>query len=135
MDLIATAWQDRTFTYTQIERQGMSAIYAQTHKEGGQTRYEVIRIRIRPEHTWPNGNTTPEHEGYPGGTAWGRDGWTLYRMNWLQVLRSADASRMGQGGRQEGHTKAVRSEKCVGLRRTMWARNAPEPHVFWSACS
>ncbi len=80
MDLIATAWQDRTFTYTQIERQGMYAIYAQTHKEGGQTRYEVIRIRIRPEHTWPNGNTTPEHEGYPGGTAWGRDGWTLYRL-------------------------------------------------------
>jgi hypothetical protein len=76
MEPIATAWQDRTFTYTQIERQGMYAIYAQTHKEGGQTRFEVIRIRVRAEHTWPNGNTTPEHEGYPGPSTWGVDGFT-----------------------------------------------------------
>ena len=84
MDPLATAWQDRTFAYAQIERQDMFAIYSQQHKEGGQTRYEVIRIRIRPEHTWPNGNTTPEHEGYPGPSVWGVDGFTHYTLEGAQ---------------------------------------------------
>ena len=34
MDPLATAWQDRTFAYAQIERQDMFAIYSQQHKEG-----------------------------------------------------------------------------------------------------
>jgi hypothetical protein len=32
-------------------------------------------------------------------------------QNWLRVFRSAEASRVGQGGRQQRHTRAVRSEK------------------------
>ena len=43
-------------------------------------RYEVIRIRIQPEHTWPTGVTTPEKEAYPGSTSWGRLGWTFFLM-------------------------------------------------------
>ena len=39
--------------------------------------------------------------------------------NWLRVFRSADASRIGEGERQQGHTKAVRSEKCGAFRGTM----------------
>src|SRR5262245_38607737 len=36
--------------------------------------------------------------------------------NWLRVFRRADASRMGQGRRQQRHTQAVPPEKCGGLR-------------------
>src|SRR6266571_4943306 len=35
-------------------------------------------------------------------------------MNWLRVFRSAEAARVGQGGRQQRHTRAVRSEKWGG---------------------
>ena len=62
--------------------------------------------------------------------------------NWLQVFRRADASRMGQGRRKEGHTKAVRSEICVRFRRTsamVCGPHAPaaqtaRPSVFSSFC-
>src|SRR6266446_9143993 len=33
------------------------------------------------------------------------------RKNWLRVFGNAEASRMGQGGGQQRHTRAERSEK------------------------
>jgi hypothetical protein len=42
-------------------------------------------------------------------------------MNWLRVFRGADASRIGPGGGQERHTRAVWSEKCIRLRGRTWA--------------
>ena len=77
------------FKYAQVERRGDVALYTQTHKASGTVRYEVIKIRIQPEHTWPNGVTTPEKEAYPGSSAWGRDGWTFF------VLASAQ-QKMGE---------------------------------------
>jgi hypothetical protein len=59
-------FDDSVFTYTQVERLGDIAIYQQTHKASQVERYEVVKIRVRPAHTWPNGTTTPEHEAYPG---------------------------------------------------------------------
>jgi hypothetical protein len=44
------------------------------------------------------------------------------RWNWLRVFRSVEASRMGQGGRQQRHTQAVPSEKRGGLRGRAGAR-------------
>ncbi len=55
-------------------------------------------------------------------------------MNCLRVLRRAAASRMGQGGRQQHHTRGG-GRKYVGFRCTMWARNAPDRHVVWPAYS
>lgn len=81
MEPIATTFEDQTFTYTQLERQGNIAIYCQQHKEGGAKRYEVVRIRVSKEHTWPNGKTTPEHEAYPGSTRWGVDGFSCFSMD------------------------------------------------------
>jgi len=43
-------------------------------------------------------------------------------FNWLRVFRSVDASRIGEGERQQGHTKAVRSKKCGAFRGTTAAR-------------
>src|SRR6266849_5359958 len=42
-------------------------------------------------------------------------------MNWLRVLRSAEAARIGPGVWQQRHTRAVRSEKCMRLRGRAWA--------------
>jgi hypothetical protein len=46
----------------------------------------------------------------------------IFEMNWLRVFRSAEASRMGEGERQQGHTKAVQSEKCLAVRCRIWGR-------------
>jgi len=55
----------------------------------------------------------------------------IFSLNWLRVFRSAEASRMGQGGRQQRHTRAVRSEKCVGLRGRAWDGNTRDRRIFW----
>ena len=75
---LPTYFADRTFVYEQVCRQGRLALYCQTHKVAAVQRYEVVRIRIRAAHTWPNGSQTPEHEAYPSPESWGRDGWTFY---------------------------------------------------------
>ena len=46
---------------------------------------------------------------------------TFLPLNWLRVLRSAEAARIGPGVGQQRHTRAVRSEKCVRLRGRAWA--------------
>lgn len=86
MHPLPTHFDDATFHYTQIVRQGAYAIYAQRHKAGQAIRYEVVRIRERPAHTWPNGDTTPAHEAYPGATAWGREGFTAFTLAAAQRL-------------------------------------------------
>src|SRR2546428_2574782 len=43
-------------------------------------------------------------------------------MSWLRVFRRAEASRMRPGVGQHLHTSAVRSEQCVRLRGSAWAR-------------
>ena len=78
MEALALHRTDHSFAYDQIDRQGDWALYTQTHLASGIVRYEVVRIRIRPAHTWPNGATTPAHEAYPSAEAWGRDGFTYY---------------------------------------------------------
>lgn len=80
MQLLTTAFEDRTFRYTQVERHGDVAIFAQRHKEGKVTRYEVVRVRVQPEHTWPNGTTSPEREVYPNSNAWDTWGWTFHKL-------------------------------------------------------
>jgi hypothetical protein len=78
MQTLARTFADRTFSYEQLAREGMVALYAQTHTASGVVRYETVRLHIQAAHTWPNGQTTPEKEAYPSSTAWGRRGWTFF---------------------------------------------------------
>ena len=78
MKILAITFEDRTFRYDQLEREGMVALYSQMHKASGIKRYEVVRIRIDRARTWPNGTETPEQESYPGANAWGRYGHTFH---------------------------------------------------------
>jgi hypothetical protein len=52
-------------------------------------------------------------------------------LNWLRVFRSAAASRIGPSIGQQRHTRAVWSEKCVGLRGRAWDGHARDRCVFW----
>lgn len=76
MESLPVSFRDRGFLYEQLERQGDVALYSQTNHTSI-VRYEVVRIRIQREHTWPNGTTTPEKEAYPGSNSWGTLGWTF----------------------------------------------------------
>ena len=106
MQPLVTEFEDRTFRYTQLERQGNVAIFTQTHKLGGVVRYEVVRIRVASEHTWPNGTTSPEREVYPGSNLWGQAGWSFHGLpaakQHMQALQlgTGDAGELApeQGG-------------------------------------
>jgi hypothetical protein len=76
MEVIAEHFEDGTFRYDQIERQGMVAMYIQTHKRSGIKRYEVVILHIQHAHVWQGGTYTPEKEAYPASSAWGKQGWT-----------------------------------------------------------
>lgn len=58
----------------QLKRTGKVAMYERS-KGGRVYGFEVIKIKIAPAHTWPNGNTTPEHEAYPCDNEFGSKGW------------------------------------------------------------
>jgi hypothetical protein len=85
MQVLELELEDGRFKYLQVERQGDVALYTQTHKASGNIRYEVIKIKVQREHTWPNGVTTPEKEAYPGSGSWGRDGWTFFTLETAQA--------------------------------------------------
>jgi hypothetical protein len=101
MQPIDTAFDEGRFRYTQLERQGDIAIYRQEHKENPKVvRFEVIRIRVQPEHTWPSGQTTPEREAYPGASVWGRLGFTCFGLEEARTLAAglqAQAAPLDQG--------------------------------------
>lgn len=86
MEPIPRQFDDHTFRYSQEWREGMWAIYRQEHKQGRAVRFEVVRLHIQPERTWPNGQTTPEKESYPPSSAWGREGWTCFTRHEADAL-------------------------------------------------
>jgi hypothetical protein len=79
------------FCYTQVQRDGNIAIYAQQRHDSPIIRYEVIRIQVAEAHTWPNGQTTPTHECYPRSAQWGKQGWTF--MTLARAQEKCDALR------------------------------------------
>jgi hypothetical protein len=101
MQPIDIAFDEGRFRYTQIERHGDIAIYEQQHKENPKVvRFEVIRIRVQPEHTWPSGQVTPEREAYAGSSSWGRLGFTCFALEEARALAAglqAQAVTLEQG--------------------------------------
>ena len=105
MQTIDTHFADRLFAYEQLAREGMVAIYSQTHTASAVVRYETVRLHIQAEHTWPNGTTTPEKEAYPSATAWGRRGWTFFTFADAQAQMQtllAQPTSEGASGTVEG---------------------------------
>ena len=88
-----TSFTDRSYTYTQVEREGDLAIFQQQHKENPQViRYEVVRIRRRAAQTLLDGTTVPDREAYPSSSSWGIYGWTCRSLeDARQMMRQLQA--------------------------------------------
>ena len=119
MQPIATAFEEGRFRYTQLQRESDIAIYQQQHKENPKVvRFEVIRIRVQPEHTWPNGDVSPEREVYPGASAWGRLGFTCFTLEEAHALAAglqAQVVTLEQGDEDAGdpaHTPKLDGEQA-----------------------
>jgi hypothetical protein len=73
---LAITFRSKGFEFTQIAREGRHAIYRKKRVGHNFEVYEVVVIQEMKEHTWPAGNTTPDHELMPSGEMWGVKGWT-----------------------------------------------------------
>lgn len=74
MTVLSTEFTSKGSTFRQLKRLGKVALYSRGPRDKVHG-YEVIRIKDVPETTWPNGNMTPAHEGYPGDNEFGAKGW------------------------------------------------------------
>jgi hypothetical protein len=119
MQPIDTTFDEGRFHYTQLERHGDIAIYRQEHKENSKVvRYEVIRIRVQPEHTWPSGQTTPEREAYAGSSSWGRLGFTCFSLDEARTLAAglqAQVVTLELGEEDTGDPSHARQSEQEGL--------------------
>lgn len=99
MTPLPAAFKDRGFDFKQIDRQGEIALFSKT--KGNNRSFEVVIVQKCPEHTWPNGNTSPAHEAMPSPETWGRCGFTYTTLesarNRLKTLMDKpDASVMAK---------------------------------------
>lgn len=102
MEPLVQEFTKGNYRYSQIHREGRYAIFTQTHLERPSVvRYELIRIRDYPAHTWPTGKTTPAHEAYPPESQWGTAGWTCFTLAEAQGLLADLLARHGQDAMQE----------------------------------
>ena len=74
---LATTFRSDGFDFRQIKRTGAVAMFAKRKPHWTRESIEVVIVQERKEHTWPNGMTSPAHEGMPGNEAWGDQGWTF----------------------------------------------------------
>jgi hypothetical protein len=107
MQILERELEDGRFKYVQVERRENVALYTQTHKASGHVRYEVIKIRIQAEHTWPTGVTTPEKEAYPGSGSWGLYGWTFFALAPAQQKMGELLASVGDESPQDAATEDV----------------------------
>jgi hypothetical protein len=100
MQAIETSFTERGFSYEQVARNGMVALYRQTRIHSGVVRYEVVLLTRHQDHVWPDGRRMPAHEGYPPASAWGRRGWTFLGLQdaqaWMEGLVAAQTPARGE---------------------------------------
>jgi len=77
MKKLEKKFSKKGFTYTQVKRVGMKAIYSQVKDdiETSTERYEVVVIKSHDGYEIA-GNKIPPGEVYPSSTQWGVAGWT-----------------------------------------------------------
>jgi hypothetical protein len=114
------------------------SLFCQTHKASSCERYEVVKIRIEAEHTWPNGSVSPEREAYPGANSWGTLAWTCFTLPETQALAAqlrerttAQASKSPLPGARED--AALASDRRHGAPSTQLS-TAPLLLQQWPWC-
>lgn len=81
MQILPAYHADRTYTYTQVAREGDIAVYRQCHKRSAVVRYETIIIQRNGESHLPSGTILPMREVYPRASQWGIYGWTFFSQD------------------------------------------------------
>ena len=77
--VIPSEFKKKGFTYKQVKREGMKAIYEQT-REGTELRnYEVVKLGRHNGYVM-GGATIEPSETYPGSSLWGIMGWTCQSL-------------------------------------------------------
>jgi hypothetical protein len=84
MKTIPKTFSKKGFTYKQIKRDGMKAIFEQTKKGHEGVSFEVVKITKHNGYEL-GGQKIPPGEAYPGSSQWGNSGWTF------QNLKDAEA--------------------------------------------
>ena len=75
MKKLPKQFDKKGFTYTQIKREGMKAIFKQTKKGQESATYEVVKISKHNGYEL-GGQKIPPGEAYPSTSQWGNSGWT-----------------------------------------------------------
>lgn len=84
MELLKTDFTRKGVRFRQLGRTEKAALYEVCRDESKQIGYEVFLIKIAKAHTWPTGDTTPEHEAYPGDNAFGKTAWYMVDLEKAQ---------------------------------------------------
>jgi hypothetical protein len=79
MKTIPKTFAKKGFSYKQIKREGMKAIFEQVKKGHTGVTYEVVRI-IKHNGYELGGQKIPAGEAYPGSSQWGISGWTFQNL-------------------------------------------------------
>jgi len=73
--VIPSEFKKKGFTYKQVRRDGMKAIYEQTREGSGTTNYEVVKLGRHNGYVM-GGVAIEPAETYPGSSLWGITAWT-----------------------------------------------------------
>jgi len=78
--VIPTCFKKKGFTYTQVKREGMKAIFEQTRAGSDVHNYEVVKLGRHNGYVM-GGATIEPAETYPGSSLWGIMGWTCQDLD------------------------------------------------------
>jgi len=78
--VIPTEFKKKGFTYKQVKREGMRAIFEQTRPGTSLKNYEVVKLGRHNGYSM-GGSFIEPSETYPGSSLWGIMGWTCQSLD------------------------------------------------------
>lgn len=78
--VIPTEFKKKGFTYKQVKREGMKAIFEQSREGSSLKNYEVVKLSRHNGYNM-GGSFIEPSETYPGSSLWGIMGWTCLDMD------------------------------------------------------
>jgi len=82
--VMPSEFKKKGFTYRQVKREGMKAIYSQTKEGSSLNNYEVVKLGRHKGYTMGGVFIEPA-ETYPGSSLWGIRGWTCQDLDSAQL--------------------------------------------------
>lgn len=76
MRAIEPEFTSKGFTFKLLKRSGMVCLFAKTHPEIRDEKFEVVVLNVFPEME-RYGKLLPEREAMPPSESWGKSGWSF----------------------------------------------------------